>query len=331
MVIAWLSTDLSAHVLFGILGLALLLDLAVGDPPWLYRVLPHPVALLGRAIGWAEARLHDAHRAPLGQMVSGALLVAAVVGLAGAIGWLIMAVSAALPFGWVIEVLAASSLLAWRGLADGARAVADGLERGLAEGRAAVAHIVGRDPESLDEAGVARAAIESIAENFSDGVVAPVFWFLLLGLPGLCAYKAVNTLDSMIGYKSPRYLYFGRPAARLDDWVNWLPARLAGGLLALAAGLLPGASAAAAWRTMARDAPTHRSPNAGWQEAALAGALGLALAGPRRYGHQVVNDAWMGRGRAALGPGDIRRALALYHVAAAILAVVVVALWALAR
>ncbi|MEM7224721.1 MAG: adenosylcobinamide-phosphate synthase CbiB [Pseudomonadota bacterium] len=327
MIIVWLSSDSSAEALLGILCLALLLDLVLGDPPWLYRVVAHPVALLGRAIELGEHRLYDGHRAPAGQILAGALLVCGVVTLAAALGWLVMRVSEALPYGWLLEALVASSLLAWRGLARAAGAVADGLERGLAEGRAAVAHIVGRDPDSLDRAGVARAAIESIAENFSDGVVAPVFWFLVLGLPGLAAYKALNTLDSMIGHKSPRYLYFGRAAARLDDWANWLPARLAGAFLTGAAALLPGASPAAAWRAMIRDAPRHRSPNAGWQEAALAGALGYALAGPRRYGQQVVEDPWMGNGRKDLAAGDIRRALALYHLAAGLLATTILLLW----
>ena len=172
---------------------------------------------------------------------------------------------------------------------------------------------------------VARAAAESAAENFSDGFVAPVFWFLLLGLPGLLAYKAVNTLDSMIGHRNARYEAFGKVAARLDDAVNFLPARLAGLLFVLAAWLLPAARGAAAWTTMRRDAPKHRSPNAGWQEAALAGALGLALAGPRQYGGQVVEDHWMGDGRSAVTAEDLGRVLDLYLTAGGLLFAAVMA------
>jgi adenosylcobinamide-phosphate synthase len=200
------------------------------------------------------------------------------------------------------------------------QAVARGLGEGLDQARAAVAQVVGRDPESLDAPGVARAAVESLAENFSDGVVAPVFWFLVAGLPGLAAYKAVNTLDSMIGHRDARHRAFGKAAARLDDVVNWLPARLAGLIYVAAAALLPGARAGRAWTAMWRDAPKHRSPNAGWQEAALAGALGFALAGPRRYGDEIVEDPWMGDGRRELTAADLGRALRLYLAAGLLLA-----------
>jgi adenosylcobinamide-phosphate synthase len=236
---------------------------------------------------------------------------------------------ARLPLGWLPLALFMSTLIAARGLYDHVSAVAVGLEQGLAQGRRAVAHIVGRDPASLDVHGVARAGIESSAENFADGVVAPLFWGILFGLPGMAAYKAVNTLDSMIGHRSPRYLHFGRFAARLDDVINWLPARLAA-LLILAASLcLPGTTPAAGWRALWRDAPHHRSLNAGWPEAAIAGALGLRLAGPRRYAGEVVEDAWMGDGRAAAIPDDIRRALGVYVLACGIAAVplVILALW----
>ncbi|HEY2113391.1 MAG TPA: cobalamin biosynthesis protein, partial [Dongiaceae bacterium] len=186
-------------------------------------------------------------------------------------------------------------------------------EEGLAGGRRAVARIVGRDPESLDEAGVSRAALESLAENFSDGVTAPLFLALLLGLSGILAYKAMNTADSMIGHRTPRHLAFGWASARLDDLLNLIPARLAGLVLAATAFLLPGMSAAEALRAMARDARRHRSPNAGWPEAAMAGALGLAFAGPRRYGGEIVEDHWMNAGgRRDATAADIRRGLSLY-------------------
>ena len=180
--------------------------------------------------------------------------------------------------------------------------------------------------DSLDEDGVARAAIESLAENFSDGVVAPVLWFLVLGLPGICAFKAINTLDSMIGHRSERYRAFGWAAARLDDLANLVPARLAGLLIALAGALTPRASGKDALRIMLRDAGKHRSPNAGWPEAAMAGALDLSLAGPRRYGAELVEDPWLGEGSEDVGSADIRRALRLFIVAcvvqAALIAVV---------
>ena len=214
-----------------------------------------------------------------------------------ALSWL----SAATSWGWIVESLAAFALIAQRGLYLHVRDVAVALRRdGLDGGRRAVAHIVGRDPEALDAHGVCRAAIESCAENFADGVVAPVFWYLVAGLPGLAVYKAVNTLDSMIGHRSGDYRAFGAASARLDDAVNLLPARLSGLTAALAALATPGADARAALAAMRRDAGNHTSPNAGWPEAAFAGALGIALAGPRSYGGGTVGGAWMGDGRAGL-------------------------------
>lgn len=228
-----------------------------------------------------------------------------------AIGWL----------GTVAVAVVAGTLLAQRSLARHVADVADALERGgLVAGRLAVARIVGRDPERLDEAAVARAAIESLAENFSDGVVAPVFWLWAAGLPGAAAYKAVNTADSMIGHRSERYRAFGWAAARVDDLVNLPASRLTALLLIGGACLLPGASPAGAWRAVRRDAGAHRSPNAGWPEAAMAGALGFALAGPRHYGGVLVKDAVMGAGgQRGLDAGDIRRALRLYWIADALL------------
>ena len=198
------------------------------------------------------------------------------------------------------------------------RAVAEGLDASLEEGRRAVAMIVGRNPKALDEAGVARAAIESLAENFSDGVVAPILWIALGGLIGGALYKAINTADSMIGHKDDRYAAFGWAAARLDDVVNLPASRLAALWLVLAAALTPGASARRAARAVWRDASLHRSPNAGWPEAAMAGALGLKLAGPRVYGETLVDDAFMGDGRREANAADIRRALRLYRAACAI-------------
>ena len=312
---------------FHVVLAALLIDAATGDPVWLYRRVPHPVVVLGKLVELAERVLW----APSPRwlcLLGGAVAVVAVVSASVAVAWSIdRFLVERWTHGWVLEAVIASTLLAFRGLHDHARAVADGLDRSLAGGREAVGHLVGRDPASLDEAGVARGAVESIAENFSDGVVAPLFWYALAGLPGLFAYKAVNTLDSMIGHRTERYRHFGSTAARLDDLANWLPARFAGLYFVAAAWLLPGANGGRAWRVMLRDAGKHRSPNAGWQEAAAAGALDFALAGPRRYPHETVDDAWMGDGRARLGAGDIGRCLHLYITAGTLVALTLALLW----
>ena len=306
---------------------ALLLDALIGDPAWLYRHLPHPVALLGRMIAALERRLNLLERSDAMRRALGILVVVLVVGLAAGLG----AFAASMPYGWLVTLIALTVLMAQRSLWEHVAAVAWALEHGgLEAGRTAVSRIVGRDPLSLDEAGVARAAIESLAENFSDGVVAPVLWYLLLGLPGICAYKAINTLDSMIGHRTPRYHAFGWGAARLDDLANLLPARLSAAMIALTAVVLPGASASAAVAAACRDARHHRSPNAGWPEAAMAGALGLALAGPRRYGGEIVDDAWMGKGRTEASAADIRLALRIY-VAACALQVLLIAVAVLVR
>jgi adenosylcobinamide-phosphate synthase len=280
------------------LAAALILDALVGEPEAVWSRLPHPVVLIGRLVAWLDRRLnHGPDRGRKGVLAVLALLVATLP---------VPVLIATLPFGWVLEILGAAALLAQRSLAEHVGAVARALDRSLDEARDTVSRVVGRDPRSLDRAGVARAAIESAAENFSDGVVAPAFWFLLGGLPGIVLYKAVNTADSMIGHRNPRYVEFGRAAARLDDALNWLPARLAGLLLCIA-GLRPGAL-----RIMRRDARLHRSPNAGWPEAATAAVLGLALAGPRIYGGVITDDPYLNaEGSRDATPEDIRRAVAL--------------------
>jgi adenosylcobinamide-phosphate synthase len=306
---------IDAKLLLGALLLAFALDALLGDPRWLWRRLPHPVVVIGRAIVWLEERWLDGAAPVAAQARRGRTASLLVIGASTVAALAVQESCIRLPLGWLPLALAMSTLIAARGLYEHVAAVAAGLEQGLEEGRHAVAHIVGRDPASLDAHGVARAAIESTAENFADGVVAPLFWGVLFGLPGMAAYKAINTLDSMIGHRSPRYLYFGRFAARLDDLANWLPARLAAFLILAASLCLPGASPTHGWRALWRDAPRHRSPNAGWPEAAIAGALGLRLAGPRRYAGKTVDDAWMSAGRAAATPPDIRRALNLFVVA----------------
>jgi adenosylcobinamide-phosphate synthase len=295
--------------LLAALLLALALDALTGDPEWLYRRLPHPVVVVGRATASLEARWLDPTGPAAEQRRRGLTASLVVIAAGAAAGLALQSLCLRLPYGWLALGLLMSSLIAWRGLHQHVAAVAHGLERSLAAGRLAVARIVGRDPARLDRPAVARAAIESTAENFSDGVVAPLFWGLLLGLPGMLAYKAINTLDSMIGHRSHRYLHFGRCAARLDDFCNWLPARLTALLLLAAAVALRDATPSEGWRAMWRDAPRHRSPNAGWPEAAMAGSLGLRLAGPRHYGGEVIDDAWMGTGRAEVTPLDIHRAL----------------------
>lgn len=327
MLLTWFTDASSGTDPLVILLVALAVDAVIGDPERLYRLVPHPTVVFGRCIESGERWLYGAEATGAGQRVRGGLLTAIVVLGAAGTGLVISLVLARVPGGWILEAIVASSLIAFRGLYDHVRAVSRGLSQSLAEGRAAVAHIVGRDPETLDAPAVARAAVESLAENFSDGVVAPVFWYLLLGLPGLYAYKALNTADSMIGQRNPRYEDFGTVAARLDDGANFVPARLSGALLVAAAALLPGASAGGAWRAMVRDAPKHRSPNAGWQEAAVAGALGLALAGPRIYGGETVDDHWMGDGTAALTFTDIDRALNLYLAASGLLAALIALAW----
>ncbi len=318
--VSWgLLDGAASSSLFEVLLLALLLDLLFGDPAWLYRRVPHPVAAFGALIGWLETRVNRAADGPIQAFCKGLAVTLTAVLAAFVVGAVLRDLLAGLPLGWLLEAVIVAALLAYRGLLDYVLRVARGLDSSLEAGRAAVSHIVGRDPDSLDRGGVARAAVESLAENFSDATVAPIFWYLLLGLPGLLAYKAINTLDSMIGHRSPRYLWFGKAAARIDDLVNLIPARLSGLLLVFAACLLPRADAVGAWAAMLRDARRHRSPNAGWPEAAMAGALGFALAGPRRYGQAEVSDPWVGRGRPDLDAADIRAAVRLYLAAGALI------------
>ena len=292
--------------------LALVIDRLVGDPPALYRHIPHPVQAIGALINALERRLFAKAATARERMRQGRMLTliltlsALIIGLA--VQWLCLL----LPYGWILLGVVMSSLIAQAGLAQHVRAVADGLCLGLQKGRVAVSHIVGRDPDDLDEHGVARAAIESLAENFSDGVIAPVFYGFLLGLPGMLVYKAINTADSMIGHQSERYRHFGRFAAKLDDVVNWWPARMSAYLIVLAACLMPKASHARAMQIIGRDAHRHRSPNGGWPEAAMAGALDIKLSGPRTYHGKSTEDPWVGLGNPDLTALDIHRALRLF-------------------
>lgn len=306
-----------------VLAAALLLDGLIGDPRWLWSAVPHPVAVFGALIGWADRRLN--RREAADRQRRGVLLLVILVAAGAAIGAAGAWLTAATSWGWMVEAVVAFSLIAQRDLYDHVREVARALTvEGLPGGRRAVARIVGRDPDALDDHGVCRAAIELLAENFADGVVAPVFWYLVAGLPGLVVYKAVNTADFMIGHKTERYLDFGWASARFDDLLNLVPSRLSGLLLVLAAAALPGADPRAAFSAMRRDARHHKSPSAGWPEAALAGALGIAIAGPRRYHGELVRDAWMGDGRAQCTPADIMRSLQLYIYACVIWALLAI-------
>jgi len=285
----------------------LVLDLLLGWPDRLFARIGHPVTWLGRAISACDNGLN---RGSDKQRLTGGAATTLFVTLIAALpAW---AVQAALPDGWVgfvIGAVLAWPLIALRSMHDHVVAVARPLCAGdLPAARHAVSMIVGRDPSQLDASAIARAATESLAENTSDGIVAPLFWGALLGLPGIWAYKAINTMDSMIGHRNERYAFFGKTAARLDDLVNWLPARLTGLIFAVASG-----RPVRAVRVMLRDAPKHRSPNAGWPEGAMAAALNIRLSGPRIYGGHTAFEPWLNEAAPDPSPCDLSRALSLYR------------------
>ncbi|HZP09349.1 adenosylcobinamide-phosphate synthase CbiB [Methyloceanibacter sp.] len=294
--------------------LALLFEAMLGYPERVFRAIGHPVMWMGALVGALDRGLNREGRLPWQRKLAGVaallILIAATSGVAYLIQhWLLL-----MPLGMIPLAALAGTLLAQRSLYAHVEQVAVALEDdGIEAARASVSHIVGRDTAALDEAGVARAAIESLAENFSDGVVAPAFWMMAGGLPGAAAYKAINTADSMIGHHSERYEQFGWASARLDDLVNLPASRLSALFLIIAAYLTPGASASEAFGVVLRDASRHRSPNAGYPEAAVAGALGLALAGPRTYEGKPADGTWIGEGRYGATADDIRAALTLYR------------------
>jgi adenosylcobinamide-phosphate synthase len=308
--------------------LAMLIELCIGYPERLTRAIGHPVIWVGGLIERCDRTLNRGTAQRLRRFL-GVLALAALLGLVGAVAVVVQGQLLRLPYGLIAVAVLASTMIAQRSLHRYVANVASAMDEGLDVGRQAVSHIVGRDTAGLDRAGVARAAIESLAENFSDAVVAPVFWLVLAGLPGIALYKAINTADSMIGHRTPRHTEFGWAAARLDDIVNLPASRLAALLLIAASALRTDGSTRRAWRAVRRDAAKHRSPNAGYPEAAMAGALDLSLAGPRRYGGVAVEDALMGNGRREADAKDIRGALALYRSADAILVTFVAALAAL--
>jgi adenosylcobinamide-phosphate synthase len=307
----------------GAMVVALAVEVAVGWPDALYARIGHPVTWIGKLIGACDHAFNRAADDDLTRRLRGLGTALAITALVAALAG--MAVHL-LPGGWTGTLL--TGVLAWplvatRSLHDHVARVALPLAQGdLAGARRAVAMIVGRDPETLDRAGVARAALESLAESTSDGVVAPVFWGAIFGLPGIAAYKAINTMDSMIGHLSPKYAAFGWAAARIDDLVNLIPARLSGALFVALAGL----RWRQAWAVMLADAGHHRSPNAGWPEAALAGALNIRLSGPRVYDGQVTAEPWVNASAPDPTPADLTRGLHLYRLAMMALAAVLLAL-----
>ena len=289
-----------------ILASALVLDAFVGEPGWLWRRIPHPAVVMGHAVGKLDETMNDPKQSP-GQRQGAGQLAVLVLLLWAVLPGVIIPL---LPLGAMMTALFAAILLAQKSLSSHVHSVAEGLDIGLVEGRQAVSQIVGRSPDKLDYDGVSRAAIESCAENFSDGVVAPAFWFALFGLPGLLVYKTINTADSMIGHQTDRHRAFGRSAAKLDDLLNWAPARLSALMLGFMASKRP------SLRQLQAEAAKHRSPNAGWPEAAMAVALGLALAGPRTYASGVVTDPWLNEmGRKDANTADIRASVRLIWMA----------------
>ncbi len=300
---------------------ALITERIVGYPDWLFRRIGHPVTWIGALISRLDRDLNRESDDFSTRKRKGVFALLALLGITVLLSLVIEYDLRMIPLGPILLVLIAASLPAQKSLETHVEAVATALRYGgLDAGRKAVSKIVGRDPEKLDEAGVCRAAIESLAENFSDGVVAPAFWMGIGGLAGGVGYKTANTADSMIGHKLPRYEAFGWAAARFDDLINLPASRLSALLFVVAAGFVDRASPGNAIRAIRRDARHHRSPNAGWPEAAMAGALGIALAGPRSYGGQIIEARFMGEGgRSELTYDDIRRALKLARVADALL------------
>jgi adenosylcobinamide-phosphate synthase len=311
---------------FSMLALALVFETFVGYPAVLQNLIGHPVQWFGALITYLDEGFNDEAASDKERRIAGVLSLAIIVAVPALAAELVAWVLSKIPGGFLINVLLATTLIAQKSLRDHVAVVATVLPRSLPDARAAVAKIVGRDVANLDQSGVAKGALETLAENTADGIVAPAFWYALLGLPGIVAYKAINTADSMIGHKSEKYLAFGWASARLDDVVNWIPARLTGLLFVTAALLTSRLASKSALSAMWRDARKHRSPNAGWPEAAMAGALGLKLGGPRDYQGEVVELPVMGDGRDQLTASDIQAGLRLYEYSLVLLLAIAVIL-----
>lgn len=300
---------------FAAAALALLVERLFGYPKPLYDKIGHPVEWFGTVLKKLEALLYDPQAEPMQARIRGLAVLLALLLIVTIPAVFVASILSTLKFGWIVEALLATALIAQHSLYEHVSAVGKGLDISLNEGRKAVARIVGRDPAALDESGIVKGTLESLAENASDGIVAPVLWYALLGLPGIVAYKAINTADSMIGHKSERYIYFGWAAARLDDLINLPASRLTGFLFAAAAAWNDQERGKLAVLAMWRDAPKHQSPNAGWPESALAASLGVKFGGPRSYEGARVDLPWMGEGRETLNRDDIRKGLRLYGTA----------------
>ena len=296
--------------------IALSIDAIIGDPNWLYRKIPHPIATIGGMIHQLDLFLNRPHFKNLTKKILGVLFIIIALSVTGMIGWAMQTGLKLMEFGQLLEAILVSIFLAQNSLYRHVRDVTQAfVSDGLDAARLSVSHIVGRDPAALDESGVCRASIESLSENFSDGVIAPIFWYLIAGIPGILIYKTLNTADSMVGHLNDKYTYFGWASARLDDVANFIPARLTALLIFLTAMIIPSAQGFKALGSCLRDANQHRSVNAGWPEAAMAGALNIRIAGPRVYNGIVVNGPWMGDGNPDLRSNDINQALQLYFAA----------------
>lgn len=299
-----------------VLLVAMALDWLIGDPPWLWSRVPHPVVLIGKLIERLETRLNQEKDPQRTRRLKGLGTIGLVIAVSGAIGLVLSTIANVLPFGIVLEIMLVTVLLAARSLDRHVEKVAKALEtQGTDAAREAVSHIVGRDTRSLDDPAISRAAIESSAENFADGVIAPILWYLVAGLPGLLIYKTINTADSMIGYRNERYGDFGFWSAKIDDAANWIPARWSGLLIVLIASIVSHDSRHGL-NTMRRDASRHVSPNAGWPEAAMAGALHIALGGPRTYEGKEGDGVWLNEeGEKDIGAKEIRSAMSITRAA----------------
>jgi adenosylcobinamide-phosphate synthase len=277
---------------------------------------------MGDIITYYETLLNTRSTESTKGRTEGVIALSLLLAAVGLVAIILQVITMALPYGWIINAVMATSLLAQKSMREHVGAVADALSKSITDGRKEVAKIVGRDTSQLDESGISRASLESLAENTSDGIVAPAFWYVIAGLPGLALYKAINTADSMIGHKTPQYLYFGWAAAKLDDLVNWAPARLTALIVAAIAKFSAEEDGNKIWSTIRRDAPKHQSPNAGWPETAFAMALGLQFGGPRAYGGDMLELPTMGEGRTDMTKDDIIRGLALFDIAMLVLAAV---------
>lgn len=315
---------------FFVAFLAALFDRFIPGPIALTRLIGHPVVWQGKFIDIFDLHMNKDNQSKHSRRLTGTGMVFLLLVATLIVSLLLLYLLSYLPYSWVFEALLASSLLAHKSLKDAVQSVREGLQISLEQGRANVSQIVGRDTAELDEHEISRAAIESLAENSSDGVIAPLFYLALFGLPGIALYKAINTADSMVGHKNTRFEDFGWASAKLDDVVNWIPARLTAMFYALAAnvviksnptnstGSVAGSPMQNSWHAALRDAPKHVSPNAGWPEAAMAGALDFGLGGSRAYQGKILHLAQMGSGRRDLISNDIARALKFYAAMTAI-------------